>query len=138
MRRSWSTAWNHERTKSSCARAGGPFSMYSRCIRLSYVRARFCWRPGGASKVILSDCWSRMLGKVGWGSVVSHSRNSGCGVIDESSFSSVGTQWTTRWRFLRQSHAPLLAASWSIVTAAWVVCPPIASCLNFPAITRFA
>mmetsp|Transcript_24194 Transcript_24194/g.61286 ORF Transcript_24194/g.61286 Transcript_24194/m.61286 type:complete len:474 (-) Transcript_24194:733-2154(-) len=94
--------------------------------------------PGGASKVTLSEAWSTMGEKDGCASVVSHSRNSGCGVRLESSLASAGTQPTTRCKFLRHTQSPRWAPSRTSCSAGPVCCPPIASGLKRPGMTREA
>mmetsp|Transcript_5128 Transcript_5128/g.16957 ORF Transcript_5128/g.16957 Transcript_5128/m.16957 type:complete len:243 (+) Transcript_5128:1709-2437(+) len=79
-----------------------------------------------------------MGGKAACCSVVSQSRKSGCGSSDEMSFSSWGTQCTTRCRFFKHSQWPLLAASRTRLSAVPVVWPPIGSAWYLPGITRAA
>mmetsp|Transcript_39653 Transcript_39653/g.122608 ORF Transcript_39653/g.122608 Transcript_39653/m.122608 type:complete len:280 (-) Transcript_39653:1317-2156(-) len=128
-RRSCSVACRKASAKSSCACVG------VRCARNSplqklYVRRRFCFTPGGASKVTLRALLSRMDGKASCASLVSHRRNSGCGSSRLSSCSSVDTHGMTRWRFLRHSHSPFLEQSRSSCIAVSCCPPPMATWWN--------
>ena len=67
--------------------------------------------PGSLRVVPLRDRCKIPMGKPGTGSVVSHSRKSGCGLVEDSNFfSSPRKNRRSKWQFWSMSHNPLSIA----------------------------
>lgn len=91
------------------------------------VLTRLFFNPGGVSYVIFKlDC-NKIDGNLEWGSLVNQSLNflSGCNVL--ISFSRVGSQDVTRWRFFKNTQCPFWAAFFTISIAISFYPPPIAN-----------